>query len=87
MPYTYDEQYVYLNDRALSVLGWGCGKGQKRVFAEQHLPPDVIPQGAMHVNAFLDTIGPYAQLHQPAIDEGLVTQQLITDWLESHPAV
>jgi hypothetical protein len=84
MPYTYDEDWVYLTDRALSVLGWGCGKGQKRVFAEQHLPPDAIPQGAMHVNAFLDTIGPYEQLHQPAINQGLVTQQRITDWLHNH---
>lgn len=28
MPFTYDDEYVYLNDKSLSIVAWGCGKGK-----------------------------------------------------------
>ena len=84
MPYTYDDDYIYLNDKNLSVLGWGCGKGRKREFLEARLSANVIPNGPIQINAFLNVIGPREHLHQPAIAEGLTTQQRITDWLQAN---
>lgn len=85
MSYTYDDKYVYLNDKNLSVIGWGCAKGRKREFLEARLSANAIPNGPIQINAFLNVIGPRQHLHQPAVYEGLVSQQRIDDWLVANP--
>jgi len=56
------------------------------LFIEDRLPNNV-PQGAIHINAFLNVIGPRAHLHQPAVAENLVSQQRLDNWLVANQAV
>ena len=86
-PYTYDEKYVYLNDRSLDISAWGCGSGDKRTWLEnnENVTNDTIPMGPIHLNQFM-TVVMANGLQNHAANAGIagVTQTTITDWISNH---
>ena len=86
-PYTYDKEYVYLNDRCLDISAWGCGRGEKRTWLQNNddIQIDTIPMGAIHFNQFM-TVVMANGVQDQAANAGIagVNQTTITDWLNNH---
>ena len=84
--YILDNEYVYLNDKNLTINAWGCGKSVNRQWFEQHYPAIQI-NGIVTVNNFMNIIttnGPGVQ--SAAANAGLpgITQTTIDQWLANH---
>ena len=44
VPFTYDDEFVYMNDQDLNILAWGPGKSDKLQFMRDEYPNTVLTQ-------------------------------------------
>ena len=55
VPFTYDDDYVYLNDKDLYIFAWGGGTSDKRQFLQEEFPEVPLTQ-ACHPRYFAEVI-------------------------------
>ena len=83
LPLLTDGKRVYLNHRDLTILAWGCGKSQRRIWFEDNVSDDT--HGAFNLSNFIQHVV-QNNATQQAMAAGHVTQQQLSAWIASGSA-
>ena len=78
-PYTFDENYVYVYDKNLSIHAWGCGKSSNRLWLESY-DPSIYIGGRLDENRLISLVV-QNNIVEAAVQNTTLTQTRIDDWI------